>query len=271
MSATTLASNPIFHSRIKHIEADVHFVCDQVTKGALDIKYVPSCDQTVDCFTRTLSQTQVKYFRKKLGLVHRPLPLTSLRGNVKNNWHQSLLEDKCANLSSSAESSSHHAISPHRSPTNTHGRQLECNRPPPECQILRDWKPLKLHVPATFPYDIDKKISPLPYKIWPAKGEELAAAKQELFECLKTLEKEIGEKRYFGGEGLGLVDVVLLPFVRWFYALETCGSFSVECECSKIVVWAERCAQLDSVAKSLPDPHEIYETGVQLRKKYGME
>ncbi|KAM1463371.1 hypothetical protein ACFXTO_043170 [Malus domestica] len=58
----------------------------------------------------------------------------------------------------------------------------------------------------------------------------LGAAKKELIECFKLLENELGDKTYFEGESFGLVDVALIPFYSWFYALETCGNLCmVEC------------------------------------------
>ncbi|KAJ4703269.1 Retrovirus-related Pol polyprotein from transposon TNT 1-94 [Melia azedarach] len=41
-SVAALAQNPIFHARTKHIELDIHFVCDQVLAKTLDVRYVPS-------------------------------------------------------------------------------------------------------------------------------------------------------------------------------------------------------------------------------------
>jgi hypothetical protein len=37
MGAKYLASNPIFHRRMKHIEIDYHFVCDRVLQKLLDV------------------------------------------------------------------------------------------------------------------------------------------------------------------------------------------------------------------------------------------
>ncbi|KAL0539470.1 hypothetical protein IC582_023682 [Cucumis melo] len=44
ISSGALAMNPVFHARTKHIEIDVHFVRDQVLKGALEVRYVSSVD-----------------------------------------------------------------------------------------------------------------------------------------------------------------------------------------------------------------------------------
>ncbi|KAK6229149.1 hypothetical protein SCA6_018100 [Theobroma cacao] len=118
---------------------------------------------------------------------------------------------------------------------------------------------------------VDKKIYELGRKIWTTKGEEQEAGKKEFIECLKLLEGELGDKPYFGGENLGYVDVVLVPFYSWFLAYEKCGNFSIEAECPKLIAWAKRCLQKESVAKSLPDQEKVYGFVLQLKKIFGIE
>ena len=42
-------------------------------------------------------------------------------------------------------------------------------------------------------------------KVWSTKGEEQEAGKKEFFEILKTLEVELGDKPFLGGETFGYV------------------------------------------------------------------
>ncbi|XP_028091834.1 uncharacterized protein LOC114292119 [Camellia sinensis] len=51
LSSMSLATNPVFHSRSKHIEVDCHFVHERVASNKLLLKYVPSADQVADVFT----------------------------------------------------------------------------------------------------------------------------------------------------------------------------------------------------------------------------
>ncbi|EOY13724.1 Glutathione S-transferase TAU 19 [Theobroma cacao] len=118
---------------------------------------------------------------------------------------------------------------------------------------------------------VDKKIYELGRKIWTTKGEEQETGKKEFIECLKLLEGELGDKPYFGGENLGYVDVVLVPFYSWFLAYEKCGNFSIEAECPKLIAWAQRCLQKESVSKSLPDQEKVYGFVLQLKKIFGIE
>ncbi|KAI3945454.1 hypothetical protein MKW92_019757 [Papaver armeniacum] len=104
---------------------------------------------------------------------------------------------------------------------------------------------------------IDKKFYAAGRKVRTSKGEE--NANKEYIEILKVLEGELGEKPYFGGENFGFVDVALIPFYSWFYAYETCGNFSIEAECPKIVSWAKKCLEIEGVSQSLPDSGKIYE------------
>ncbi|KAI3874651.1 hypothetical protein MKX03_022086 [Papaver bracteatum] len=106
---------------------------------------------------------------------------------------------------------------------------------------------------------VDKKVYDSGRKIWTNKGEDQEMAKKEYIEILKVLEGELGEKPYFGGEKLGFVDVALIPFYTWFYAYEKCGNFSIEQECPKIVSWAKKCLEMESVSQSLSDSEKIYE------------
>ena len=57
MSVGSLAANPIGHARSKHLEIDLHFVRDKVAQQDLKVRYVSSCNQLVDCFTKALVVT----------------------------------------------------------------------------------------------------------------------------------------------------------------------------------------------------------------------
>ncbi|XP_059662817.1 probable glutathione S-transferase [Cornus florida] len=117
---------------------------------------------------------------------------------------------------------------------------------------------------------IDKKIYDAGRKTWATKGEELEAGKKEFIECLKVLEGVLGDKPYFGGESFGFLDIALVTYYCWFHAYETCGNFSVEAECPKLVAWAESCMKKESVSSSLCDPNKVYDFVLELKKRYGV-
>ncbi|KAL3631504.1 Glutathione S-transferase U1 [Castilleja foliolosa] len=118
---------------------------------------------------------------------------------------------------------------------------------------------------------VDKKVNDIGRRILFTKGEEQEAAKKEFVEALKSLEAELGDEPYFGGDKFGFVDVALVPFYSWFYAYETSGNFSIDEHCPKLIEWAKRCEQIESVSKSLANPQKVYEFVLVLKKKYGVE
>ncbi|OAY52943.1 probable glutathione S-transferase [Manihot esculenta] len=116
---------------------------------------------------------------------------------------------------------------------------------------------------------VDKKIYPIGRMLWSSVGEAKEASKKDLIECFKILEGELGEKPYFGGDGFGFIDVALIPFYSLFYTFEILGNFSMAVECPKLLEWAKRCLQKESVSLSLYDEHKSYETALFMKKKLG--
>jgi glutathione S-transferase len=104
-------------------------------------------------------------------------------------------------------------------------------------------------------------------KLLASKGEELEAAKKDFLEIFKTLERELGDKPYFGGETFGFVDIALITFYS-FYVFETFGKFSIESECPEIILWDKRCMLKESVAKTLPNQKQTYEFSLE---RFGLE
>jgi hypothetical protein len=56
MGARYLASNPIFHGRMKHVEVDFHFVQDRVAHKLLEVRFISTNDQIAYGFTKAISQ-----------------------------------------------------------------------------------------------------------------------------------------------------------------------------------------------------------------------
>ena len=82
MSAGSLATDPIFHVRTKHLEIDLHFVRDQVLQQDLEVRYMLSCDQLANCLNKALAITRHQYLRSKLSVIGSPF---CLRGVVRKD------------------------------------------------------------------------------------------------------------------------------------------------------------------------------------------
>ena len=66
-AALHIASNLVFHVRIKHIEVDCHFIREKITSDCVATSFVNSNDQLADIFTKSLRGPRIKYICNKLG------------------------------------------------------------------------------------------------------------------------------------------------------------------------------------------------------------
>ncbi|KFK44388.1 hypothetical protein AALP_AA1G251100, partial [Arabis alpina] len=72
VGATYLCANPVFHSRMKHIALDYHFIRNQVQSGALRVVHVSTHDQLADVLTKPLSRMAFNKFSSKIGVTRVP-------------------------------------------------------------------------------------------------------------------------------------------------------------------------------------------------------
>ncbi|BBH07405.1 transposable element gene [Prunus dulcis] len=80
ISAISLASNPVFHARTKHVEIDYHYIRELVLANLVTVQYVCSQDQIADIHTKSLSKNRFLFLQSKLSLGTPSLSKLSLRG-----------------------------------------------------------------------------------------------------------------------------------------------------------------------------------------------
>ncbi|KAG7533328.1 Reverse transcriptase RNA-dependent DNA polymerase [Arabidopsis thaliana x Arabidopsis arenosa] len=72
MGATYLCANPVFHSRMKHVALDYHFVRGNIQSGALRVSHVSTKDQLADSLTKLLPRPRFQELNSKIGVKELP-------------------------------------------------------------------------------------------------------------------------------------------------------------------------------------------------------
>lgn len=79
VGATYLCANPVFHSKMKHISMNYHFVREQVRDGKLTVSHVSTKDQIADLLTKPLATSRFEDLRTKMQVTNGNL---ILRGRI---------------------------------------------------------------------------------------------------------------------------------------------------------------------------------------------
>lgn len=101
---------------------------------------------------------------------------------------------------------------------------------------------------------VDQKCFPALWKtIW-STSEQYEQNKAEALELLKVLENELGGKRFFGGDSIGMVDIVANFIGFSFRTIQEALKLDVFTEDNfpKLWEWAENCVNCSHVKKCLP-------------------
>jgi hypothetical protein len=68
-SALTLARNPVFHERSKHIDLRYHFIQNYLTEGTVSATYINTVDQLADILTKALGRVKFQEQRARIGMI----------------------------------------------------------------------------------------------------------------------------------------------------------------------------------------------------------
>ncbi|XP_057954238.1 uncharacterized protein LOC131148516 isoform X3 [Malania oleifera] len=82
LGATHLSFNLVQHFQMKHIQIDLHFVCDMTQRDILNVHHVNTQDQLADLLTKSLSRKRRDPLKNKIGLADGS---SILRGRIKED------------------------------------------------------------------------------------------------------------------------------------------------------------------------------------------
>ena len=60
--AISLAKNPMYHKRSKHIQVSYHFIGDEIRSGKIESQYIPTKDNVANIFTKPITKLKLNRF-----------------------------------------------------------------------------------------------------------------------------------------------------------------------------------------------------------------
>nr|QCY50339.1 glutathione S-transferase [Salix babylonica] len=91
-------------------------------------------------------------------------------------------------------------------------------------------------------------------------GEELEKATKEMFEVLKVLEEQgLGDKKFFGGDSINLVDISLEVYAYWIAAMEEAAGVKVfePSTLPRLHAWAQNFIEVPLIKENIPDHDKL--------------
>jgi hypothetical protein len=70
ISAISVAKNPVFHKKMRHVERRHHFLSDHVEKGDIEMRYIDTKRQLADIFAKPHDSSRFADLRGEIGVCH---------------------------------------------------------------------------------------------------------------------------------------------------------------------------------------------------------
>jgi hypothetical protein len=67
-SAISIAKNPVFHKRMRHLEKRHHFLREHIEKGDIEMSYIDTERQLADIFTKSLDSSHFAALRREISV-----------------------------------------------------------------------------------------------------------------------------------------------------------------------------------------------------------
>ncbi|KAJ6988762.1 hypothetical protein NC653_021628 [Populus alba x Populus x berolinensis] len=96
--------------------------------------------------------------------------------------------------------------------------------------------------------------------LYRASGEELEKAVKEVVEVLRVLEEQgLGDKKFFGGDSINLVDISYGLFTCWFAAMEEAMGVKVlePSTLPRLHAWAQNFLEVPLIKENIPDNDKL--------------
>jgi hypothetical protein len=66
----SVAKNPVFHKKMRHVERRHHFLRDHVEKKDIEMRHIDTKRQLIDIFTKPLDSSRFADLRGEIGVYH---------------------------------------------------------------------------------------------------------------------------------------------------------------------------------------------------------
>ncbi|KAJ0034532.1 hypothetical protein Pint_25225 [Pistacia integerrima] len=111
---------------------------------------------------------------------------------------------------------------------------------------------------------------PIFFSVFRSSGEEQEKAAKEVLEVLKVLEEQgLGDKKFFGGDTINLVDIAYGWLPHWFETIqEVIGIKLLESTTfPRLFAWVNNFKEVPVIKENLPDPEKLLAHIKNIREK----